>query len=111
MLRLTAETALMATDAGPGRLSASKARMYADSARIVAAEWGGWGAGDRRFALRRAALRAALYARRHLPPSSRMVALHAVAMLGHGPWRPGDGVMEWVARAYAPALADPARYP
>jgi glycosyltransferase involved in cell wall biosynthesis len=63
--RLAGPVCLLARDA-PGRLSASQARMYADSARIVAVEWAGWPERYRRYALRRAAHRAYLYALRHL---------------------------------------------
>lgn len=112
LARLDAEVCRMAREA-PGRLSGSKARMFAESVAILGAEWEAWSPAHRRYALQRAAGRAALYAGRHLPGgASRALALRALAAAARLPgWNPSEAALGRVARAYAPALADPRRYP
>jgi glycosyltransferase involved in cell wall biosynthesis len=102
----------------PGRLSGSKARMYADSARLLADEWeaasdGPWTAAIRRYAVQRQAMRAYLYAKRHLKPdAAQRVWLLSQRLFGHLPWyAPGPAALRRIADTYAEALAAPERFP
>ena len=100
-----------------GRLSGSLARMYSDSALLLADEWerapGDWPAPYRRHAVRRQAWRAYLYATRHLPGNRGQAAwLMVRRALGALPWgSPGPAVLRRIAATYAGALRAPGRYP
>lgn len=95
-----------------GRISGSKARMYADCTRILVSEWAGWPDGYRRYAVRRSAMRAYLYASRHLDVGlARLAALRALALGLRAPLPARAGMMAFVGRSYDQALAAPADYP
>jgi glycosyltransferase involved in cell wall biosynthesis len=95
-----------------GRISGSKARMYADCTRILVREWAGWPAAYRRYAVRRSAMRAYLYASRHLDVGlPRLAALRALALGLHAPLQARAGMLAFVGRTYDQALAAPAEYP
>jgi hypothetical protein len=106
---------LLPSDA-PGRLSGSKARMYSDTALLVAMQWEAgdvWSAKHRRYAVQRAAGRARHYARRHLSyPKGRMAWLLAVSLVSRLPILSfGPETLRKIAAVYAEALVDPTRYP
>ena len=111
-----ADTVCLLPSDAPGRLSASKARMYSDTALLVALQWEGgdaWPAKHRRYAVQRAAGRARHYARRHLSyPKGRMAWLLAVSLASRLPILSfGAGTLRRIAAVYAEALVDPTRYP
>ncbi len=122
-LRLAGQTPFLEMDAvfaldhrlQEGRLSSSKARMFADAACIVADEMdrADWPSAERRYALRRAAGRALHYTRRHLPCDLRQrLGLLWLKALSYVPClRPKAEAMRAIALVYAEALADPARNP
>jgi len=102
----------------PGRLSASKARMFADTALLLAEEWesgrdGPWSATHARHAVRRMAGRARNYLARHVPGSTGVRVwlawerLRASLPIGH----PDAATLRRIAAAYGPALAEPGRFP
>jgi hypothetical protein len=102
----------------PGRLSASKARAFADLALLLADEWdlgwdGAWAADDRRYAVRRMAGRASRYAARHLHwGPGRLAWLTWRKWLTYLPSdNPASATLRAVAATYAEALAAPGRYP
>jgi len=102
----------------PGRLSGSKARMFHDSALLLADEWefgrnGGWPSIYRRYAVRRAAGRASHYARRHLRCSrGHMVWLGWRKLASYLPLvGPGPETLRRIAATYQEALAAQDRYP
>jgi len=111
-----ADTVCLLPSDAPGRLSGSKARMYSDTALLVALQWEAgdmWPAKHRRYAVQRAAGRARHYARRHLSyPKGRMAWLLAVSLASRLPILSfGPETLRRIAAVYAEALVDPARYP
>ncbi len=96
-----------------GRITGSMARMYRDTARITREMLDDWPLKYRGQAVRRSALRALLYARRHIPGSqTRCAALLMIRCLGYLPL-PAlfPRFMDFVAETYAPALRDPKSFP
>ncbi len=125
-IRLAATTSLARLEAAcchfplavPGRLSASRAQMFWDAARMIADEWEGpnaalWSPRHRRVAARRIAGRAILYARRHLrvtPGHAAWLRLRkAMTHLPH--LTPTATLLRRIAATYDQALADRDRYP
>jgi glycosyltransferase involved in cell wall biosynthesis len=120
-VRLTGVAAVDATCCwiameAPHRLSSSKARMFADSARLIAEDWEAgvdWSSAHRRYAVRRAAGRAGHYARRHLAPDLwRRAWLAGTKLAALLPWGvPGPETMRRIAATYDEATARPQHYP
>lgn len=98
---------------GTDRLSGSMGRMYCDTTRITQELFANWPLKYRGLAVRRCALRALLYARRHIPHSrARCAALLMIRCLGYLPL-PAlfPRFMDFVAETYAPTLRDPKSFP
>jgi glycosyltransferase involved in cell wall biosynthesis len=101
--------------AAEGRISSSVSGMYYHTVLTCREHMSGpwaWSAADRRYALRRNAGRALLYARRHLPfDPLRWSGLFLVQLLGYLPfyrWYPA--AFDYVASTYLPVLrGSPAR--
>lgn len=93
-------------------LSRSKAKMYADSARIIADHWQDWSPAHRRYAIRRNAQRAYLYARRHLSLSGwEMARLQMLRLLSYLPLPVSEAAPQHIGNSYAEALRSPQDYP
>jgi len=102
-----------AASGGAARITGSMARMYRDTTRITREMLGDWPLKYRGLAVRRSALRALLYARRHIPGSrARCTVLMLIRVLGYLPV-PAlfPRLMDFVAETYAPALRDPQSFP
>jgi len=94
------------------RLSSSMAVMYSDSLTILLDHWQGWGGAHRRYAVQRNALRAYLYARRHLKlGQAQLLGLQLTRLAAYLPLPMGDGALRRIRASYEEALRSPADYP
>lgn len=106
----------LAPEKAPGRLSASQARMYTDTAHILADEIGkngDWSLKHKTFAVRRTAGRALNYARRSLNCGrGHLLWLAAVKLASSVPFPIfNENILRRISETYAEALKSPDKYP
>ncbi len=104
------------SEGGADHLSASKAKMYDDSTRMIADEvetGPSWKGTHLRYAARRSAVRARNYARRHLSLDGKQrFWLAGVRLASYLPFmRFSPETFRRIADTYAEALRAPAKYP